>query len=42
MVSSYSEGELEIIADVFERFTRLWEEEREKMRPARTAQEAVL
>ena len=32
LVSSYSQEELEIIADVFERFTRLWEAESEKMR----------
>ena len=31
LVSSYSEKELEIIADVFERFTKLWEQEREKI-----------
>jgi DNA-binding MarR family transcriptional regulator len=32
LISSYSESELEIIADVFERFTKLWEQEREKVR----------
>jgi DNA-binding MarR family transcriptional regulator len=32
LVSSYSEGELEIIADVFERFAKLWDQEREKLR----------
>jgi DNA-binding MarR family transcriptional regulator len=31
MISSYSEKELEIISDVFERFTKLWEQEREKV-----------
>ena len=31
LISSYSEKELEIIADIFERFTKLWEEEREKV-----------
>jgi len=31
LMSSYSENELEIIADVFERFTKLWNEEREKL-----------
>lgn len=31
MISSYSEEELEIISDVFERFTKLWEQEREKV-----------
>ncbi len=31
LVSSYSEGELEIIADVFERFAKLWEDERRKI-----------
>jgi DNA-binding MarR family transcriptional regulator len=31
LVSSYSEKELEIIADVFERFTKLWDQEREKI-----------
>jgi len=34
LISSYSEKELEIIADVFERFTKLWEQEREKVRRA--------
>jgi DNA-binding MarR family transcriptional regulator len=29
LISSYSESELEIIADVFERFTKLWDQERE-------------
>ena len=32
LISSYSEKEQEIIADVFERFTKLWEQEREKIR----------
>jgi DNA-binding MarR family transcriptional regulator len=32
LIASYSEKELEIIADVFERFTKLWEQEREKLR----------
>ena len=32
LISSYSESELEIIVDVFERFTKLWEQEREKIR----------
>ena len=32
LMSSYSEKELEIISDVFERFTKLWEQEREKIR----------
>lgn len=31
LVSGYSESELEIIADVFERFAKLWEQEREKI-----------
>ena len=31
LISSYSEKELEIIVDVFERFTKLWEQEREKI-----------
>lgn len=31
LLSTYSESELEIIADVFERFARLWNEEREKL-----------
>jgi len=31
LVSSYSENELEIIADVFERFAKLWDKEREKV-----------
>jgi DNA-binding MarR family transcriptional regulator len=32
LISSYSEKELEIISDVFERFTKLWEQERERIR----------
>jgi DNA-binding MarR family transcriptional regulator len=32
LISSYTEEELEIIAGVFERFVKLWEEEREKIR----------
>jgi DNA-binding MarR family transcriptional regulator len=32
LISSYSEEELKIISDVFERFTKLWEQEREKIR----------
>lgn len=31
LISRYSEHELEIIADVFERFTKLWDEERAKL-----------
>ena len=31
LVSSYSESELEIISDVFERFTKLWKQERTKI-----------
>lgn len=31
LISSYSESELEIISDVFERFTKLWNQEREKL-----------
>jgi DNA-binding MarR family transcriptional regulator len=31
LISSYSEEELVIIADVFERFTILWDQEREKL-----------
>ncbi len=31
LISSYSEGELEIISDVFERFVKLWDGEREKL-----------
>jgi len=32
LISSYSDSELEIISDVFERFTKLWDQEREKLR----------
>jgi DNA-binding MarR family transcriptional regulator len=32
LISSYSESELEIIADVFERFANLWDQEREKLK----------
>ncbi|MAT41422.1 MAG: MarR family transcriptional regulator [Anaerolineaceae bacterium] len=35
LISSYSESELEIIADVFERFTKLWDQEREKIQKDR-------
>ena len=31
LISSYSESELEIIADVFERFAKLWGDERKKV-----------
>ena len=31
LVSSYSESELEIIADIFERFAKLWDDERKKV-----------
>jgi len=31
LIASYSEGDLEIIADVFERFAKLWDQEREKI-----------
>jgi DNA-binding MarR family transcriptional regulator len=31
LISSYSESELEIIADVFERFVKLWDQERQKV-----------
>jgi len=31
LISSYSESELEIIADAFERFVKLWDQEREKI-----------
>jgi DNA-binding MarR family transcriptional regulator len=32
LISSYSEKEQEIISDVFERFTKLWDQEREKLK----------
>jgi DNA-binding MarR family transcriptional regulator len=31
LISSYSESELEIIVDVFERFAKLWDDERNKV-----------
>jgi DNA-binding MarR family transcriptional regulator len=31
LISSYSESELEIIADIFERFATLWNQERQKL-----------
>jgi DNA-binding MarR family transcriptional regulator len=34
LISSYSESELEIIADVFEQFAKLWDQEREKIQRA--------
>jgi len=35
LISSYSESELEIIADVFERFAKLWDDERKKVQKDR-------
>jgi DNA-binding MarR family transcriptional regulator len=35
LISGYSEGELEIIVDVFERFIKLWDQEREKIQKGR-------
>jgi DNA-binding MarR family transcriptional regulator len=35
LISSYSEKELEIIADVFERFSKLWVQEYQKMQADR-------
>ncbi|MBL8103350.1 MAG: MarR family transcriptional regulator [Anaerolineales bacterium] len=32
LISSYSESELEIIADAFERFAKLWDNERKKVK----------
>ena len=32
LISSYSENELEIISDVFERFSKLWDDERMKLK----------
>ncbi len=32
LISSYSESELEIISDVFERFSKLWDDERGKLK----------
>lgn len=32
LISSYSDKELETIADVFEKFAKLWEQERKKIR----------
>lgn len=32
LISSYSENELEIISDIFERFTKLWDDERAKLK----------
>ena len=32
LISSYSAEELEIVSDVFEKFTKLWDEERQKLR----------
>jgi DNA-binding MarR family transcriptional regulator len=34
LIANFSEKELEVIADVFERFAKLWEQEREKIRKA--------
>jgi DNA-binding MarR family transcriptional regulator len=35
LISRYSERELVIIADIFEQFTKLWDQEREKIRTDR-------
>jgi DNA-binding MarR family transcriptional regulator len=35
LIASYSERELEVICDVFERFTELWDQERKKIRAVR-------
>ncbi len=35
LMSSYSDSELEIIADVFERFAKLWDQERAKLQKGR-------
>lgn len=35
LIASYSESELEIIADVFERFTKLWDAESKKVQKDR-------
>ncbi|HMS00562.1 MAG TPA: MarR family transcriptional regulator [Anaerolineales bacterium] len=32
LISNYSENELEIISDIFERFTKLWDDERAKLK----------
>lgn len=32
LISSYSAEELEIISDIFERFTKLWDDERNKLK----------
>ncbi|MBP7962979.1 MAG: MarR family transcriptional regulator [Caldilineaceae bacterium] len=32
LISRYSESDLELISDVFERFAKLWDQEREKLR----------
>lgn len=34
LISSYAESDLEIIADVFERFAKLWDQERGKIQKA--------
>jgi DNA-binding MarR family transcriptional regulator len=35
LISSYSESELEIISEAFERFAKLWDQEREKVQRGR-------
>jgi MarR family transcriptional regulator, organic hydroperoxide resistance regulator len=35
LISSYTESELEIIADVFEKFAKLWDDERKKIQKDR-------
>ncbi len=32
LISTYSEAELEVISDVFERFAKLWDQQREKIK----------
>lgn len=35
LISSYSERELDLIGEVFEQFTKLWDQERAKIQPVR-------
>jgi DNA-binding MarR family transcriptional regulator len=41
LMSGYSESELEVIADVFERFAKLWDQEREKIKQVKSGIDPV-
>lgn len=42
LISSYSENELGIISDVFERFAKLWDQEREKVQLSKPGKDSAV